>query len=478
MVELAANPRTKSPSKKLADRRQYFRPDGCDQASAVNKHTEIESQWGAQVTPFGERSAEYKSEILQAAKKLRDLFSTEFGIELFVCYGVLLGFTRSGDFVGHDFDLDFAYISGHENKADVVAESARVIEKLADLGFQIKEASFGQYKVWKDEVGDSFRFEIFVGWREGENAFLYFGIDQPVSVDLFFPLRERDFGGVTLPIPNQPEAVCETIYGKNWRTPDTSFRYALTPQQWKRFSFLFTSQNRDHWNAYYKHRSKIEPWSILPSQFAAFVANEVPPGRLLEIGCGNGRDSIFFSSVGFAVTATDYSSTALDLCRARSDSSGHGLRLAALNLYDLSQVKRFLSQLDTGFAVIYARFFLHAISEIGERNFGRLCIGALDKNGKCFVEFRTDRDKRAEVGFKLSDNETIDGHYRRFISLEKIMARAERFGLKISFATSGTGMAAFRGDDPHVGRLVLEKSDAPRQRSARQNRQKSLSEAP
>jgi SAM-dependent methyltransferase len=53
----------------------------------------------------------------------------------------------------------------------------------------------------------------------------------------------------------------------------------------------------------HRHRDKAQPWSVLPSQFAVFVANEVAPARLLEVGCGNGRDSLFFSSAGFDVVA-------------------------------------------------------------------------------------------------------------------------------------------------------------------------------
>jgi hypothetical protein len=145
---------------------------------------------------------------------------------------VLLGFTRGDGFIGHDEDFDFAYISAHEDKAEIVAESAQIIEKLVDTGFEINETNFGQYKVWKRTTDLVFKFEIFVGWRENQNALLYFGIDQPVPVDVFLPFRRQDFLGVTLAVPNKPEAVCEAIYGKNWRIPDPGFRYSLSRAQW------------------------------------------------------------------------------------------------------------------------------------------------------------------------------------------------------------------------------------------------------
>jgi cyclopropane fatty-acyl-phospholipid synthase-like methyltransferase len=40
-----------------------------------------------------------------------------------------------------------------------------------------------------------------------------------------------------------------------------------------------------------------------------------PPGRALELGCGDGRDAIFLAQNGFEVTAVDFSPTALKMAR-------------------------------------------------------------------------------------------------------------------------------------------------------------------
>ena len=370
---------------------------------------------------------------------------------------MLLGFTRSGDFIGHDDDFDFGYISDKRDKSDVVAEAAAIIEALVDKGWPVEMETFGQFRIWVPAGDKKFKFEIFVGWREAPDAAcLYFAIDKPAALDVFLPRRELLFHGVPLPIPNRPEVLCELIYGPDWRTPDSGFRYALD-EKWDRLSFLFASRNRQHWNTYYQRRSESEPWSILPSQFAAFVANETSPGRLLEVGCGNGRDSLFFSSVGFQVTAADYALKAVELCQSRAEQTGLRLEVLQLNVYDLPQLMRAAGKFPAAFDVVYARFFLHAVTKIGERNFWRFCAAVLKKNGKCFVEFRTEHDRRAEAGAKLSDNERADGHYRRFVSIQDVKEEASKHQLVTTFEAAGTGMAAFRGEDPHVGRLVLTK---------------------
>ena len=61
--------------------------------------------------------------------------------------------------------------------------------------------------------------------------------------------------------------------------------------------------NKEYWEIYYsKHREPNKP-----SSFALFCVNYVKAGcTLIELGCGNGRDSIFFSrEVDLSVIAVD-----------------------------------------------------------------------------------------------------------------------------------------------------------------------------
>ena len=67
-----------------------------------------------------------------------------------------------------------------------------------------------------------------------------------------------------------------------------------------------------HWDVYYK-KDKAPSF---PSTFAEYVANKLSTKQnILEIGCGNGRDSKYFSSKGHHVTGLDRSSEAIKLCK-------------------------------------------------------------------------------------------------------------------------------------------------------------------
>lgn len=65
---------------------------------------------------------------------------------------------------------------------------------------------------------------------------------------------------------------------------------------------------RSPWAREYVRRPKDYIWGREPSSFAREVSALLPPGaRVLDLGCGEGRDSVFFASRGFDVTGADVS---------------------------------------------------------------------------------------------------------------------------------------------------------------------------
>jgi SAM-dependent methyltransferase len=65
----------------------------------------------------------------------------------------------------------------------------------------------------------------------------------------------------------------------------------------------------DFWNERYSSAPAI--WSGRPNpQLVAEVA-ALPPGRALDVGCGEGADAIWLAELGWSVTAVDISTVAL-----------------------------------------------------------------------------------------------------------------------------------------------------------------------
>lgn len=204
---------------------------------------------------------------------------------------------------------------------------------------------------------------------------------------------------------------------------------------------------KDYWNHYYaKSRKRAAP--TVPSQFATFVANEL--GGLdplfIDIGCGNGRDSLFFANYGFNVVGIDASEEAIHGCVARNDGKTNASFLCR-DLTDPKLVDEIKEMRGERPIVLYARFFLHAIDEEAEAQVLKLAQSICGSTGLVAAEFRTDKD---EVQSKVTD-----AHYRRFINPIDFLGRASQFGFSSTYFTEGFGYAKFRNDDAHVARIFL-----------------------
>lgn len=66
---------------------------------------------------------------------------------------------------------------------------------------------------------------------------------------------------------------------------------------------------REYWEAHYAERERI--WSGRVNKHFAEVVAELPPGRVLDLGCGEGGDAVWLAERGWRVTAVDIAETAL-----------------------------------------------------------------------------------------------------------------------------------------------------------------------
>ena len=208
----------------------------------------------------------------------------------------------------------------------------------------------------------------------------------------------------------------------------------------------------DYWSSYYQRREA----PILPSQFAAFVMNELLTGELppvesiIDIGCGNGRDSFFFLQLDRPVCAVDMSDTAIANCRerlARRPAGEQALGRFIVGSAADADVWSQLSGATSGPVLIYARFFFHAIDEEAEARVLDAAAKLIrDRGGAICVEARDHLDAASE--------KVTPAHYRRFIRPDDFAAALANRELMIRYRADGLGMAKYRNDDAHVFRVV------------------------
>jgi len=202
-----------------------------------------------------------------------------------------------------------------------------------------------------------------------------------------------------------------------------------------------------YWDDYYASRSSVA--RPLPSQFATFVAGEVTgPCRVVELGCGNGRDSIFFASYGHDVTGVDGSESAVKGCQTLAEALGVEARFLHSSIDDPELPGRLgRAGEHDGQLVIYARFFVHAITDEEEKDFFALATQLTSPGDVLAVEYRTVRD---QSGAKVTD-----AHYRRFVAPSSFQANALASGFEVTYAAEGFGFAKYKQDDAYCARELF-----------------------
>lgn len=74
-----------------------------------------------------------------------------------------------------------------------------------------------------------------------------------------------------------------------------------------------------YWDDRYRERGQL--WSGSPNGVLVTEASALPPGRALDVGCGEGADARWLAGRGWQVTAIDISQVALDRAAAGTDGS-------------------------------------------------------------------------------------------------------------------------------------------------------------
>src|SRR6476659_8644082 len=75
------------------------------------------------------------------------------------------------------------------------------------------------------------------------------------------------------------------------------------------------------WDARYGERDDAM-WSGRPNGRLVVEVADLPPGRALDVGCGEGADAIWLARRGWRVAAIDVSTNALQRARAAGDAVG------------------------------------------------------------------------------------------------------------------------------------------------------------
>lgn len=203
--------------------------------------------------------------------------------------------------------------------------------------------------------------------------------------------------------------------------------------------------NKDFWNVFYKKKMALSK----PSNFAIFVKKFLKnyTSTIIDVGCGNGRDLFYFKKNKYDTIGIDLSKNAVSLIKKRLKNTKDKKKIihSDFSLFDYKK------KIKTKFS-IYSRFTWHTINEKSE---GLLIkkISKIKNLEYIFIETRSDKDELCGVGKKISKNEFVTDHYRRFINKNNLVKKIKK-NFKIIYLKEAKGFSKYKKEDPCLIRLI------------------------
>lgn len=209
------------------------------------------------------------------------------------------------------------------------------------------------------------------------------------------------------------------------------------------------TNNIDYWNGFYKNNfNEI----IEPSSFAKYIMSYIEPNKtLLDLGCGNGRDSKFFINNKLNVVGVDTSDYAINKLN-NEIIDGNSIFICD----DFVTCRNIFQQ---QYDYIYSRFTLHTISEKQETELLLNIKESIKNNGYFFIEARTINDEIYGKGQRIGENEYIyNNHYRRFIDVDKFKEKLRNIGgFEIIELKEDKNYSKIEESNPTLMRCILKK---------------------
>jgi len=178
-----------------------------------------------------------------------------------------------------------------------------------------------------------------------------------------------------------------------------------------------------------------------PSSFAQYIEKKyLSSGKsLLELGCGNGRDSLYFVENGKQVQALDLSSKTIE-------------NLSLLNIknveflnQDFSNLAKF-SDLD----YVYSRFTMHSVDEETEKKVFSQLSQVLKVGGLFLMEARSTNDEELDKTFGVD-------HFRRYLDFQVTVEKLEKLNFRILEKKESQGLSPYKKEDPFLIRIVAQR---------------------
>lgn len=148
-----------------------------------------------------------------------------------------------------------------------------------------------------------------------------------------------------------------------------------------------------------------------------------PKGKtILDLGSGDGKDSLFFASCGMIVTSVDFSESGI--AKLKEEVSKKGLK----NIKVIKKDLRKINFDENSFDLIYAHLSLHYFNEKDTKKIFDKLYKVLKSGGMIFIKCKSVNDALYGIGEKIEEDMFIkDGQIRHFFSKAYMKEKLEKF---------------------------------------------------
>ncbi|MBZ5563704.1 MAG: class I SAM-dependent methyltransferase [Acidobacteriia bacterium] len=185
---------------------------------------------------------------------------------------------------------------------------------------------------------------------------------------------------------------------------------------------------REHWERTFASRPGmfgVEP--SYPAQKSAALFKAEGKLRILELGGGQGRDSVFYAHEGFDVTVLDYSEAGLREIQTKAEAAGDGGRIRTL-VHDIRTPLPFdAARFDAVYShMLYCMAFTSAeLAALSGEIWRVLVLGGLN-----VFTVRTKQDAHYGTGtHRGEDMYEVSGFIVHFFDRAKVEAVSKDFGI-------------------------------------------------
>lgn len=186
---------------------------------------------------------------------------------------------------------------------------------------------------------------------------------------------------------------------------------------------------RAFWDWWHERHTEASHTDHSQAALQAFVdaMSEQSDKRVLEVGCGQGREAISLNRRGFTVSAFDHSEVAISIAKTNAIKAGRKVAFIEHNM------TRPLPYKEKSFGGVFAHLSLHYFDDLTTRIIFDELQRVLVPDGILFFTVRSIDDPLYDQGAHLGGNIfCLEGHVRHFFDIPYIREMLSEWDIRLT----------------------------------------------